>query len=153
MCWCPGAMVLWCHGVVDVTWSLVVSRSNWCRRLISCTQAMLALAIAEVLNSACTLGKPPSPYSHFFSEMRLSQGQLILQQAGIKLKCREAIIVCGDKRNEQVAAVVESRCDIRPEPEARCNCPTSTSLVLDSTPHQSSVTLAQCPSMGITFLV
>ena len=86
------------------------------------------------------------PLTHtFFSEMRLSQGQLILQHEGIKLKCTGAIIVCGNARNEGVAAVVESRCDIRPEPEARCNCPTSTSLVLHSNTYQSSVTPPHAP--------
>ena len=143
MCRCPGAVVLWCHGVVDVTWSLVVSRSNWCRRLISCTQAMLALAIAGVFKLCMHSWQASFPLLLLFSEMRLSQGQL--QQAGFKLKCTGAIIVCGNKRNEQVAAVVESRCDIRPEPEARCNCPTSTSLVLHSSTYQSSVTPPQAP--------
>ena len=136
-CWCPGAgtLVPWCLGVVDVTWLLVVSRSNWCRRLISCTQAWVALAIAGIFKLWMHSWQASFPLlTLFFSEMRLSQGQLILQHEGIKLKCTGAIIVCGNARNEGVAAVVESRCDIRPEPEARCNCPTSTSLVLHSTP-------------------
>ena len=73
------------------------------------------------------------PLTHtFFLKCGSHKVNLFSSKQG--LKCREAIIVCGNKRHEQVAAVVESRCDIRPEPEARCNCPTSTSLVLHSTP-------------------
>ena len=131
--WCPGAMVLWCHGVVDVTWSLVVSRSNWCRRLISCTQAWVALAIAGVFKLCMHSWQASFPLLILFF-LKCGSHKVNLFSSKQGLKCTEAIIVCGNERNEQVAAVVESRCDIRPEPEARCNCPTSTSLVLHPTP-------------------
>ena len=140
-CLCPGAMVPRCPGVVDVTWSLVVSRSNWCRRLISCTQAWVALAIAEVFKLCLHSWQASFPLlTLFFWNAALTRSTYSPANRDLK-----AIIVCGNKRNEQVAAVVESRCDIRPEPEARCNCPTSTSLVLNSTPYQSSVTPPQAP--------
>ena len=78
--WCPGAgaTVPWCHGEVDVTWSLVVSRSNWCRRLISCTQAWVALAIAEVFKLCLHSWQATFPLLTFLSEMQFSQGHLIL---------------------------------------------------------------------------
>ena len=116
-----------------MTWSLVVSRSNWCRRLISCTQAWVALAIAGVFKLCVHSWQATFPLlTLFFPKCGSHKVNLFSSKQG--LKCREAIIVCGNARNEGVAAVVESRCDIRPEPEARCNCPTSTSLVLHSNP-------------------